>query len=32
MTGARKALAEFLLPLVKIMLCMLSLRHSKRAC
>jgi hypothetical protein len=30
MIGARKALAEFLLPLVKIMLCMLPLRQAKR--
>jgi hypothetical protein len=30
MSGARMALAEFLLPLVKIMLCMLPLRHAKR--
>jgi hypothetical protein len=30
MTGTRKALAEILLPLVKIMLCMLPLRPTKR--
>jgi hypothetical protein len=30
MASARKAFAEFLLPLLKIMLCMLPLRHAKR--
>ncbi len=30
MTGARKVCAEFLLPLVKIVLCLLPLRHAKR--
>jgi hypothetical protein len=31
MIGARRTLAEFLLPLVKVMLCMLPLRRAKRA-